>query len=132
MQASNPIYDLSALPAQLSATDADSAVPISYPDIYVWICNKNLSKISHLIKTIWDGTPGGDLLEQKTLNDFVREYTRFLTEKFRKYKRKLRFAQQFVLSLTECTMVARDMQGAAGELDRERRRQGIRPCRGQV
>ena len=86
---------MSTLPAQLTA-EVDNNIPISYPDIYVWICNKGLSQVSQLIKGVWDSTPGGDLLERKTLNDFSKEYGRYLVEKFKKYKRKLRTAQQLV------------------------------------
>ena len=108
---------MSALPAQLTTTEADSNVPISYPDIYVWICNKRLSHVSQLIKTIWDSTPGGDPLQRKTLNDFVKEYGRYLLERFKRYKRKLRTAQQLVpISLFDYT-VARLMQRTPGSVD---------------
>jgi hypothetical protein len=86
---------MSALPAQITSTEADTSIPISYSDIYVWISNKGLNQVMLLVKSIWDAT-AADALEKKSLDDFARVYCRFMVDRFKKYKRKLRTAQHLV------------------------------------
>jgi len=84
------------LPEQLVGTATKDEIPVAYSDIYIWICNKRVNKMGEIIKHIWNLTKGGDMLERKTLDDYCKEYTRYLIDQFKRYKGRLRAVQSLV------------------------------------
>eukprot|EP00826_Nyctotherus_ovalis_P045858 TRINITY_DN5111_c0_g4_i3.p1 TRINITY_DN5111_c0_g4~~TRINITY_DN5111_c0_g4_i3.p1 ORF type:complete len:181 (-),score=0.45 TRINITY_DN5111_c0_g4_i3:614-1156(-) len=113
MSTEDPVYDASTFPAQLIGTETNSEIPVAYSDIYVWLCNKGVNKMAELVKHIWNVTKGGDMLQRKLLDDFCQEYTRYLTEQFKRYKTRLRGVQLLVRCAIRVVRVAAGHSGHA-------------------
>lgn len=109
------MYDASTLPAQLIGTETNSDIPVAYSDIYVWLCNKGVSKMAELVKHVWNVTPGGDMLQRKLLDDFCQQYTRYLTEQFKRYKTRLRGVQLLVRRVVKIVRAAAGHPGHADQ-----------------